>query len=131
AVLPSTRVTHRELSEFVRRTGAAAILAPGDTSLAIQRAFQPGELEPTDVESTAGPLRLWRRLEPGALAPLGELTVQFTSGVGGRSKIVPRTVANLADELENFSTALGLGWRDVTVCPCPFLHPYGPTHPLL
>ena len=125
SVLFGTSFTDREIAEAVLRTESAAILAPPAAAALLARVDPTWDVEPIALPDTVGPLALWRTPHTRAAARDGELSVQFTSGVSGRSKIVPRTTANLENELENFASRLGLGTGDATVCPCPLFHTYG------
>lgn len=129
AVLLGARFTRREIADSLRRTGAAALLGPADAGLLDDVAgLQPGP--PSAVAGRSGTLALWQTAYE-ATASDDECIVQFTSGTTGRSKIVPRTTANLADELENFASYLGLGPDAPSVCPVPLCHAYGLVNGLL
>jgi long-chain acyl-CoA synthetase len=124
AVLLGTRLTEAEIADVVRRTESSAILGPpsvGPKLGAVSAAIAPA---PT-LDSRVPPIAMWRTSSTAAVADDGELFLQLTSGVSGRSKIVPRSTANLTHELEHFAARLGLGARDAALCPCPLSHAYG------
>ncbi len=118
SVLLSTHFRQTELSEALARTGPAALISTEDATPRLE----PLQLQA--VEST-GALKIWQPLTPRMRALENELIIQFTSGVSGRSKIVPRTEANLVNELTNFAHDLKLAPGDAVVCPAPLFHAYG------
>jgi long-chain acyl-CoA synthetase len=124
SMLLSTRSKKRDIIDAVTRAKPSVILADGSAST--QLSAIP-EIEAADrVELSCGvqPMQIWRTPYAEPTAGDGELSVQFTSGVSGRSKIVARTTANLRDELESFATDLNLSSTDATLCPCPISHTY-------
>jgi acyl-CoA synthetase (AMP-forming)/AMP-acid ligase II len=125
SVLLGTRLTPAEIADVVRRTEAMAIVAAPTAAakLVAVAATDAGSTLP--VDPLLDPLAMWRCATSTPAAEDGELFLQLTSGVTGRSLIVARTVANLAHELEHFASRLRLGRDDATVCPCPLAHAYG------
>ncbi|MCP4149440.1 MAG: long-chain fatty acid--CoA ligase, partial [bacterium] len=80
------------------------------------------------------PIQLWEITNPGKHPYPRELPgkheernfiLQFTSGTGGKSKIVPRTYRNIADEITGLVKALAITPADITACPAPLFHSYG------
>jgi long-chain acyl-CoA synthetase len=127
AVLANPAFTARELQQALLRTQAAAILAPTQER---QRFANFGCDEVTSIESLQRQVALFRTgLQSSAAA--AERTVQFTSGGTGESKIVPRTSAHLADELDSFASRVNYGPDDTIVCPVPLFHTYGLINGLL
>jgi long-chain acyl-CoA synthetase len=130
AVLLNTSFTQPEMRVALERTKASAlIVAPHAT----QR--HPPAVAALGARSIAAPegmsFDLYLLPDAAPAADPDELTVQFTSGVSGRSKIVPRSLANIGEELESFASALGAGPDDATICPCPLYHAYGLINGLL
>lgn len=124
-VLLSTHFRQMELSDVLARTGPAILITTEETTLQLEQLqLQPAEITEC-FAGQPGPLRIWRSQLPVMRAGENELTIQFTSGVSGRSKIVPRSAANLESELTNFAHALKLGMDDRVVCPAPLFHTYG------
>lgn len=66
-----------------------------------------------------------------AKVDLTEFVCQITSGVSGRSRIISRTYENIANELENYISAVGVSDRDIFLCPVPLFHAYGLFNALL
>ena len=58
-------------------------------------------------------------------SPSRELFCQFTSGVSGLMRIVPRTYENVLDEVTAYVRTLALGEADTILCPAPLFHAYG------
>ncbi len=125
AVLLSPRATQAELIESIRRTEAGAILAPDHADASLPPVPIATPRTAISFSSPVEPIALFRTKHSCASAGPDEMTIQFTSGVSGRPKVVPRTTANLADELAAVSARLDLGAADATVCPCPLFHAYG------
>lgn len=124
-VLLSTHFRETELSDALARTGPVILITTEETTPRLKHLqLQPVEIA-GELARNTGPLKIWRSLTRKMRAWENELTIQFTSGVSGRSKIVPRTCANLVNELTNFANDVGLGSRDAVVCPAPFFHAYG------
>lgn len=130
AVLVNPQCAVREMDESLRRTSAVAVL--GAPPLA-GRLRQIGDVsgEPPAPVDREGSLLLWRTAHARAAAGCDELMVQFTSGASGRPKVVARTFANLAFELDTFASHVPVGREDATVCPCPLSHSYGLLNGLL
>ena len=125
SVLLSTRSTSREIADAVGRTGASMVLGNPDASARLSLVPGLAAAEAIEVSVGVGPIDVWHTPHRAAVARAGEVTVQFTSGVSGRAKIVARTTANLEDELESFASHLGLAAADATVCPSPLSQTYG------
>jgi long-chain acyl-CoA synthetase len=126
AVLCNPQFTERELADATRRARIVAWLAPPE---AADRWGRPPD---RIVHTTpAGRLALWRTPFASPSADPDEAIVQFTSGVSGRAKIVPRSIANLAEELDAFARRLNLVSTDGTLCPAPLFHAYGLINGLL
>lgn len=128
AVLLSTYFRERELKQYFGALGLGMVLSTEAFGAMLSAASADLREEPMRVEGLES-LRLYRiaRIDPqgGEPGPEGELVVQFTSGVGGISKIIGRTRANIADEIRNFSTATDLGESDRILCMTPLFHAYG------
>lgn len=125
AVLLNPQLRGSEIAETLERTGAGWLVAPEERPPAWGRLAEKVCSGGRFDSGASGPLGLWRSGAKPCRAPEGELTLQLTSGVTGRSKIVPRTVTNLADELEHFAALLALGPGDTVLCPSPLFHAYG------
>ena len=123
AVLLNQEAKSVEIRDLLVRTGAAVILTASRQTCASDLATD-GYVEPLD-DGGARSVAAWRTPVCARAAGVDEVVVQFTSGIAGRSKIVPRTAANLVDELSNFDRHLRLGRDDATVCPVPLSHTYG------
>ncbi len=54
-----------------------------------------------------------------------EFILQFTSGITGESRIVPRTYEEVRKELAALSATLGVITTDTVICPAPMFHSYG------
>ena len=124
ALLLGPRFTPREIAQAVGRAGAGTILADASDASQIDRSGEGAFVRARDAVDRAS-LGLWLTPHGGARAIAGELTVQLTSGVSGASRLVPRTIANIAEELESFATHVNLTRDDPTVCPVPVFHAYG------
>jgi long-chain acyl-CoA synthetase len=120
----------REVAECIRRTRATLVVsqASDDERLTGPSGDRPARL---DISDRFGPLFIGRTAYSAPSAIPDELSVQFTSGVGGCAKVVARTVENLIDELDAVSSQIALSDRDATVCPCPLFHAYGFVNGLL
>jgi long-chain acyl-CoA synthetase len=125
AVLLGTRLMKSEISDVLTRTGAAAIIGAPSTRTKIDAAIISDYGMPLSLDASLEPALLWRCAVEPRSGEEGELFLQLTSGISGRSKIVARTRANLAHELECFAARLALDSGDATLCPCPLAHAYG------
>lgn len=54
-----------------------------------------------------------------------EFILQFTSGITGESRIVPRTYEEVRKELAALSATLEVNTTDTVICPAPMFHSYG------
>lgn len=131
AVLFSKHFTDREIVERVVQTGPVAILGPTDFGRRFERLYPALRIEPLVSPTRCGIVGIWCLPNARPTAISAERVVQFTSGAGGPSKAVPKTVANLENELENFASRLNLGVEDATVCAAPLSHAYGLVNGLL
>ena len=122
-VLLSTHFRQMELSDAVARTGPALLITTAVTTPRLEHL--EFETDAHEFSSDLGLMRIRQARTPAKRALPDEAIIQFTSGVSGRSKIVPRTAANLLHELINFADDLKLGSRDAVVCPAPLFHAYG------
>lgn len=125
AVLLKQEAKGAEVREMVIRTSAAAILSVAPWESRLGDLELDGYIERLDISGGTYGLGAWRTPVREPIAGPDELILQFTSGIAGRSKIVPRTVHNLLNELSNFEAHLHLGHSDATVCPTPLSHTYG------
>jgi long-chain acyl-CoA synthetase len=121
-VLLSTHFRQTELSDAMARTGPALLISTEDAAPCLEQL----QLESAgELSVVTAPLKIWQTLTSQMRALENELIVQFTSGVSGRSKIVPRTETNLLNELTGFAHDLKLASGDAVVCPAPLFHAYG------
>ena len=122
SVLLGPYLSDTEVADLVARTRAVAVLAPLESSLSAIGCSLVGG--PVTLSHRAGVVLIWRTAYDEPVAGPDELTVQFTSGVSGRPKLIARTTQNLQSELENCAPVLGVV-DGPTVCPSPVCHAYG------
>jgi long-chain acyl-CoA synthetase len=134
AVLLSPNCTKYELEGYIRDTGIRLLLSEKKNDQLLQALAARSRLVHQDMYVDYGHINAWGLDDEGLRGEIvdvppewteKELTLQFTSGVGGKSKIVPRSYANLAEELNSFSRSLGITDKDVVLCPAPLFHTYG------
>ncbi len=119
-----------ELQDYLAETGTKLLLADKTTEEIIQALPQAKEITGLDLPAD---ISLWAVNFPDTVAippaavPVPEdqeFILLFTSGSSGKSRIVPRSYANVGDELVHFSKAIALTAEDRIVCPAPLYHSY-------
>ncbi|MBI5638131.1 MAG: acyl--CoA ligase [Nitrospinae bacterium] len=133
AVLFSTYFKPRELQDYFERTHVRFLISDEKHANAVQSLPLEKVLVHAEDGFSWGGLQIWRMNNPGedGASAAGdnwldkEFVLKFTSGVNGKSKIVPKTYGNVADEVMNFSRTISLGGNDVVICPAPLFHSYG------
>jgi long-chain acyl-CoA synthetase len=135
-VLFSTYFKRYELQDYIKDTGIRHIIADEQSSPIIQGLSYKKKQLCSDTDELLGHLDIWSITQPRrgknpypkvpAPTPEGnEFILQFTSGTGGKSKIVPRSYRNVADEILNVSKTISMTSEDIVVCPVPLFHSYG------
>jgi long-chain acyl-CoA synthetase len=134
AVLFSTHFKKYELENYISDSYIQLIMSDEKTVSLIQELSYDIEQVYDNLDSSFGHMKIWRisrQDESSDRIPVPEkwedkeFTLQFTSGVGGRSKIVPRSYRSVGDEIVNYIKTINLTSEDVVVCPTPFFHAYG------
>lgn len=134
AVLFSTHFKKYELENYIKDSYIRFIISDQKTVDLIQELSYEKKQVYDESVSDFGDLKIWelsRQDETSDMIPVPEnwedkeFTLQFTSGVGGKSKIVPRSYLSVLDEIINYVKITNLTSEDVVVCPAPFFHAYG------
>lgn len=134
AVLLSTHFKKYELENYIKDSYIRFIISDEKTVDLIGKLNYDKKLAFDEPDSSFGHLKIWelsRQHENSDSIPVPgkwedkEFTLQFTSGVGGKSKIVPRSYHSVLDEIVNYIKTINLTPGDVVVCPAPFFHAYG------
>lgn len=134
AVLYSTHFKKYELENYISDSSIRLIVSDEKTVNLIRELSYDTEPVYDDPDPVFGHMKIWkitRQDETGDIVPLPgdwqdkEFTLQFTSGVGGKSKIVPRSYRSVWDEIVNYVKIIELSAKDIVVCPAPFFHAYG------
>ncbi|MGD2084785.1 MAG: class I adenylate-forming enzyme family protein [Candidatus Aminicenantes bacterium] len=134
AVLFSTHFKTYELENYINDSHIRIMICDQSSAAPIRQLSHDKQLIHQDHDPVFGHLEIWRLLrqdDSSDIIPITgdwqdkEFTLQFTSGVGGRSKIVPRSYRQVLDEIISYTRAIELTSRDVVICPAPFFHAYG------
>jgi long-chain acyl-CoA synthetase len=136
AVLFSVHLKKFELENYIKDTGIRVLITEEKFEGLIRDLPVDKTAIDSDPDSIFGQLKIWRIFSPAPeenndILPVPgnwedkEFTLQFTSGVGGRSKIVPRSYHNVFDELVSYARSTDLTPEDIVVCPAPLFHAYG------
>lgn len=133
AVLFSTYFKPYEMQEYVERAHVRFLISDEKHAKAVQSLPLEKVIVHAEGGLSGGGLQIWRMGNSGedGVSATGdnwlnkEFVLKFTSGVNGKSKIVPKTYGNVADEVMNFSRTISLGGNDVVICPAPLFHSYG------
>ncbi|MCP4147811.1 MAG: acyl--CoA ligase, partial [bacterium] len=107
-VLFSAYFKKHELEDYIKETGISLVITDKKCSEIISGiSFEKKQLH-TESQHPMGPAQLWTLANPGnnpypRQQPRKHedrtFILQFTSGTGGKSKIVPRTYRNIAAEI--------------------------------
>jgi long-chain acyl-CoA synthetase len=136
AVLFSAYFKAFEIEDYIKDTGIRYLIADEKSSGIIQGLSYEKKRLDSQPDHLLGGFNLWdirlpnreNQPYPKVLADKpedNEFILQFTSGTGGKSKIVPRTYGNVADEIVNISHTIALTPDDTVICPVPLFHSYG------
>ncbi|MCP4153819.1 MAG: long-chain fatty acid--CoA ligase, partial [bacterium] len=122
------------LEDYIKETGISLVITDKKCSEIISGiSFEKEQLH-TETQHPMGQVHLWTLNNPGNNPYPAQLPaqhenrtfiLQFTSGTGGKSKIVPRTYRNIAAEITGIIKTLSITPSDITACPAPLFHSYG------
>lgn len=135
AVLLSTYFREREVGQYCRGLGLRTVLTWEECEKPLAAIAGPVRRHETITPACLPKLRcfgipLSEEVNP-APGPADELVVQFTSGVGGISKMVGRGCANIADEIHHYCADVDLVENDRILALTPLFHAYGLVNGLL
>ncbi|MCP4214684.1 MAG: acyl--CoA ligase [bacterium] len=137
AVLFSTHFKKFELESYITDSAIGLMVGNKNAGQILEKISQDTTLANSEESGISendvwGQAAFWRIQQPEeAYIDIPEewhkkeFTLQFTSGTGGKSKIVPRSYEAVFNELESYARATGLNSNDLVICPAPFFHAYG------
>ena len=134
AILLSTYFRAQELRRYCKTLAVEYVLTDVASEALLRTTFVTARRVTEFCVVDAGSVRLYHLgdvANTGAAGPHNEAVIQFTSGVAGSSKIIGRTVANLIDEIQNYSITVALTEDDRVLCLTPLFHAYGLVNGLL
>ena len=134
SVLISPNLKKYEIEDYLKDTNIQHLITDVKSDNIIKNLSFDKNLIYSEINPVFGNINLWNIFHPKI--NIGdieypdkqedkEFILQFTSGVSGRSRIVPRSYKNVMDEIRNVSDTLSLTGEDTVICPVPLFHAYG------
>lgn len=131
AVLLSTHFKKRELEEHLKNINVRVIITDQKNSFLVEKLAYGSKVILEEYDPVFGSLIIAKIslpfediLQKDEKTCEDYLTLQFTSGVNGKSKIVPRSYRNILYEITTFAETISLSNSDVIICPAPLFHTY-------